>query len=490
MISESPVGLFPRRYRACPLPCTQQAQVITISGRIRKRKHSLKQNRYKNEEMIIYGTVVVDSSTIIQDGAVVVEGSEIAAVGKRANLRDQYPNQQEEQYDIIMPGQVGAHVHSVQSLGRGIADDLELLDWLFHYILPLEASLSADEMEVAARLGYLELIESGTTTVIDHLSVDHAERAFEAAGDMGIRGVLGKVLMDQRSPEALLENTREALDTSERLISKYHRSCDDRIRYAITPRFAVSCTEACLRGSRELANQHDAVRIHTHAAENQGEIETVREDTGMGYIHWLDEVGLTGSDVVLAHCVWTDEKERQILAETDTHVTHCPSSNMKLASGIAPITDYINRGINVALGNDGPPCNNTLDPFTEMRQASLLGKVDRLDSTALPADKIFEMATINGARAAGFDRLGKLREGWRADVIGLTADVTRATPLHDVLSHLVFGARASDVQFTMVDGEVLMKDGHVLTVDAPALRREAQNIAEQLDLNPIEVPER
>ena len=432
--------------------------------------------------MILSGTVVPDSSTLLAEGAIVVEGSEIAAVGDRDEVVDRYPSHREQRYDVLIPGQVGAHIHSVQSLGRGIADDTELLDWLFDYILPMEATLTADEMEIAAKLGYLELIESGTTTAIDHLSVDHADRAFEAAGEMGIRGVLGKVLMDQRSPEGLLENTDDALAESERLIEKYHDTHGGRLRYAVTPRFAVSCTEACLRGARDLADAYDGVRIHTHASENRSEIATVEDDTGMRNIHWLDEVGLTGEDVVLAHCVWTDDEEREVLAETGTHVTHCPSSNMKLASGVAPVPDYLDRGINVALGNDGPPCNNTLDPFTEMRQAGLLGKVDCLDPTATPAATLFEMATTNGAKAAGFDRLGKLREGWRADVVGLRTDVTRATPLHDVLSHLVYGARASDVQFTMVDGEVLLSEGEVRVADAAAIREEAHRIADSLDL--------
>ncbi|UHQ95248.1 5'-deoxyadenosine deaminase [Haloterrigena alkaliphila] len=431
--------------------------------------------------MLITGTVIVDSSTIIRDGAVVVDDSVIESVGNRDNLVDRYPDHEQREYDVLLPGLVGGHIHSVQSLGRGIADDTELLDWLFDYILPMEASLSAEEMEVAAKLGYLEMIESGTTTCVDHLSVDHADEAFEAAGEIGIRGVLGKVLMDRRSPKGLLEDTSEALAESERLIEKYHGSFDDRIRYAVTPRFAVSCTEECLRGARELADEYEGVRIHTHASENQSEIETVKKDTGMRNIHWLDEVGLTGDDVVLAHCVWTDESERRVLEETGTHVTHCPSSNMKLASGIAPIWDYLDRDINVALGNDGPPCNNTLDPFTEMRQASLLQKVDRLDPTATPASEIFEMATINGAKAAGFDRLGALREGWRADIVGIRTDITRATPLHDVLSHLVFGAHGEDVMFTMVDGDVLVENGEVTTVDAETIRQQADDVGLSLE---------
>ena len=430
--------------------------------------------------MLLAGTVVADASTVIHDGAVVTEDDRILAVGDRTELVDIYPEHDYRELDVIMPGLVGGHVHSVQSLGRGIADDTELLDWLFEYILPMEATMDPETMEIAAKLGYLEVIESGTTTVIDHLSVSHADRAFEAAGEMGIRGLLGKVLMDRRSPDGLLEDTDQALDETEALIRRYHGSFGDRIRYAVTPRFAVSCSEACLRGSRDLADSYDGVRIHTHASENRGEIDTVKRDTGMRNIHWLDEVGLTGEDVVLAHCVWADESERAVLAETGTHVTHCPSSNMKLASGIAPIWDYLDRGINVALGNDGPPCNNTLDAFTEMRQASLLQKVEHLDPTAMPAEVIFRMATRNGAKAAGFDEVGRLAPGWKADIVGVRTDITRATPLHDVLSHLVFAAHGDDVVFTMVDGEVLMEEGDVTVVDADAIRDQADAI--DLDL--------
>ncbi|USZ68082.1 5'-deoxyadenosine deaminase [Halorussus salilacus] len=423
--------------------------------------------------MLLEGTVVADAETVIDDGALVVEGDRIVAVGERDELVEQYSDEDRRACDVLMPGIVGGHVHSVQSLGRGIADDTALLDWLFDYVLPMEAGLDAEGMRIAAELGYAELVESGVTTAIDHLSVRHADEAFEAAGEVGIRGRIGKVLMDKDSPEGLEEDTGEALAESERLIREYHDTSGGRIQYALTPRFAVSCTEECLRGVRDLADEYDGVRIHTHASENRDEVATVEDDTGMRNVHWLDEVGLTGEDVVLAHCVWTDESEREVLAETGTHVTYCPSSNMKLASGVAPIPDYLDRGINVALGNDGPPCNNTLDPFTEMRQASLLQKVEDLDPTTLPARTVFEMATVNGARAAGFEQVGRLAPGWKADVVGLTTDLTRATPLHDILSHLVFAAHGDDVEFTMVDGEVLYDDGEHVRIDAERVRREA-----------------
>ena len=428
--------------------------------------------------MLLAGTVIADSATVLEDGAVVVEGDRIRAVGDRETVADAHPDHEVREFDLLIPGLVGGHVHSVQSLGRGIADDASLLDWLFDHVLPMEASLDAAGMRTAAELGYLELLESGTTTVVDHLSVSHAAEAFEAAGELGIRGRLGKVLMDRRAPDGLREDTDEALAETERLLQTYHGSHDGRIRYAVTPRFAVSCTEECLRGARELADRYDDVTIHTHASENHDEVATVEEDTGMRNIEWLHEVGLTGEDVVLAHCVHTTDRERELLAETGTNVTYCPSSNMKLASGIAPVVDYLDRGVTVALGNDGPPCNNTLDPFTEMRQASLLQKVDHLDPQATPAQVVFEMATVNGARAAGFEEVGALREGWKADVVALDTDVTRATPLHDPLSHLVFAAHGDDVTFTMVDGDVVYDEafGGLQTGDADEIRRRAREV--------------
>ncbi len=428
--------------------------------------------------MLLSGTIVPDSETVITDGAVVTADDEILFVGSRAEAHERYPDHESREFDIVAPGMVESHIHSVQSLGRGIADDAELLDWLFDHVLPMEGSMDAEAMEVAATLGYLECIESGATTVVDHLSVNHAERAFEAAGTVGIRGVLGKVLMDKDSPDALLEDTAEGLRESERLIEQYHGAFDDRVRYAVTPRFAITCTEECLRGARELTDSYDGVRLHTHASENQSECEQIREETGRSNIEWLHEVGLTGPDVLLAHCVWTDEAERELLAETGTNVVHCPSANMKLASGTAPIEEYWNRGITVALGNDGPPCNNTLDPFTEMRQASLLAKVDSLDPTALPASHLFEMATRNGAQAAGFDKVGRLEPGWKADIIGLSTASSRATPVHDPRSHLVFAAHGDDVEFTMIDGNVVY-DGSHQTVDAASVRKQAQQLAQQ-----------
>jgi len=313
--------------------------------------------------MLLSGTVVVDETTVIDDGAIVVVDDEIEAVGLMSELVEQYPDHQRRAFDIVSPGFVQTHVHSVQSPGRGLADDTDLFGWLEDHILPIEAELTAEELELASTLSYVELLAHGTTCCIDHLTVDYAERAFEAAGDIGIRGVLGKVLMDRNAPAGLHEETATGLSTTRSLIERYHGSYDDRIRYAVTPRFTPTCSEACLRGARDLADDYEGVRIHTHASEHQSVIDDVTSERGMGDIEWLHEVGLTGEDVVLAHVILTSEHERELLAETGTHVTYCPSSNMKVGAGIARSVDYLDRGSNVARGNDGAPANDTLDPI-------------------------------------------------------------------------------------------------------------------------------
>jgi 5-methylthioadenosine/S-adenosylhomocysteine deaminase len=416
--------------------------------------------------MLLNGLVIVDHEEYVEDGAVVISGNTIERVGAAADINGEYTDHEVREYDVIAPGFVQTHVHSVQSPGRGLADDTDLFEWLYDNILPIEAEFGPEELELASKISYYELIENGTTTAIDHLTVEHSERAFEAAKTVGIRGAIGKVLMDRDSPEGLLEDTETGLKRSRELIETYHRANGDRIRYSITPRFTPTCSEACLRGCRDLAEDYEDVIIHTHASEADSVVEQSREERGMGDIEWLHEVGLTGENVVFAHVIVTNEREREILADTGTHVAYCPASNMKTGAGIAPIPDYLDRGINVSLGNDGAPANNVLDPLSEMHVGTLLQKVAKKDPETLPAEQIFEMATRNGAKAAGFDRVGKLEAGWKADIIGLNVDAFRTIPFHDPYSHLIYAANGSDVAFTMVDGEVLMDEGEI-TVGNP-----------------------
>jgi cytosine/adenosine deaminase-related metal-dependent hydrolase len=432
--------------------------------------------------VLLTGTVVADPDTVYEDGAVAVEGDTVAAVGPRESVADRYAGHERRSFDVVCPGLVAGHVHTVQSVARGIADDAGLEAWLRDAVLPAEAALDESGVRAAAELGALELLESGVTTCIDHLTTRHAGAAIEAAGEAGLRGRFGKVLLDDApdAPAALTEDADAALAETRALVAAHHGTFDGRVRYAVTPRYPLGCSRECLQGVRELAADHPGVTVHTHAAETRAEVAETRRRRGARPVELLDDVGLLGPDTVVAHAVWTTERERERLAETGTHVAHCPSANMKLASGVAPVPAYRRRGIPVALGNDGPPCNNTLDPFTELRQACLLHRVDRLDATVLGARDAFEMATLAGASAAGFDRLGALRPGWRADVVGLRTDRARATPTRDPVDHLAFSARGDDVAFSMVGGEVVVADGTVQTLDSAAVRERASAVADAL----------
>ncbi|MFZ5924359.1 MAG: 5'-deoxyadenosine deaminase [Bacillota bacterium] len=377
---------------------------------------------------------------------------------------------------IVMPGFVQAHVHLCQTLFRGQADDLELLDWLKLRIWPLEGAHDEESVYWSAMLGIAELIRGGTTSIIDMETVHHTESAFMAIDASGIRATSGKVMMDYGSevPSTLMESTSDSLRESEALMNRWHMHDDGRIRYAFAPRFVVSCTDELLMQVRDMARAA-AVLLHTHASENRGEVELVQQDRGLRNVVYLRELGLTGPNLVLAHCIWLDDEEMAVLRDSGTKVVHCPSSNLKLASGIAKIPEMLETGVFVSLGADGAPCNNNLDVFQEMRHAALIQKV-RLGPTAMPARTVLEMATLGGARAMGLeDEIGSIEPGKRADVVILDLNVPHAAPAEhvDVVSRIVYEATAADVETTIVDGRVLMYRRKLLTIDEEEVVREA-----------------
>ncbi|MBA2541998.1 MAG: amidohydrolase family protein, partial [Deltaproteobacteria bacterium] len=275
---------------------------------------------------------------------------------------------------LVMPGLVQAHVHTCQTLARGRADDLELMDWLRGVIWPYEAKLDAEAITAATELACAELLLGGTTAILDMGTVHHTEEVFAAAERSGIRATIGKAMMDAPDPQipaGLRESTKASLDESAKLIKRWHGAAGDRLRYAYAPRFVLSCTDELLRevGARSKAQGGD-VRIHTHASENQGEIALVRERFGKDNIEVFAELGLLGDHCCIAHCIHLSAAERALLASTGTHVCHCPSSNLKLASGVCPVPELIAAGVSVAIGADGAPCNNNLDGFLELRLAA------------------------------------------------------------------------------------------------------------------------
>jgi cytosine/adenosine deaminase-related metal-dependent hydrolase len=383
---------------------------------------------------------------------------------------------------VVIPGLIHSHLHACQTLCRNRADGLELLDWLRERIWPFEASHDAASMRASADLTFLECIKSGATAVLDMGSVRHYDAVFESARDAGIRLVGGKCMMDagQGVPHGLRETTEASLAESLALIERWHGAAGGRLRYALAPRFVLSCTEALLKQVAQVALER-AVRIHTHASENSTECDLVRDKTGLDNVSYFARLGLLGPHTTLAHCVWLTAEEQRHLRETHTCVAHCPSANLKLASGYAKVPELLAQGIVVGLGADGAPCNNNLDLFVEMRLAALMHK-PRTGPTSMSAQEVLELATLNGAKALGLEgEVGSLEEGRLADLVTVDLRQAHAVPNgDDVVSTLVYAGQSRDVRDVIVDGQVLMRERQVLTLDERRVLAEASHHAARL----------
>jgi 5-methylthioadenosine/S-adenosylhomocysteine deaminase len=330
-------------------------------------------------------------------------------------------------------------------------------------------------------LGIAELIKGGTTCALTMETVQHTEEVLRVVEETGFRATVGKCMMDKGDdlPPELHEETRASIDESLRLIDEWHGKANGRIRCCFAPRFAVSCTRELLAEVAKLARER-GIMIHTHASENKSECEMVERETGMRNVAYLCSLGIADAHVVLAHCIHLDEQEMKTLARTKTNVAHCPSSNLKLGSGIAPVADMLERGISVSLGADGAPCNNRLDMFTEMRTAALLQKALH-GPEVLPADRALRIATIDGARALGSaDEIGSLEAGKRADVIVVDLNRLHAAPETDVVSSIVYSAQSADVRTTIIEGRIVMHDRKLMTMNEAEVMAEANREAASL----------
>ncbi len=420
--------------------------------------------------------VTIDNQNNMFEGDVFIEGGRIAALGPKLSRRAYKAAEEiDARGRVLLPGFVQTHIHLCQTLFRGAADDLSLIDWLKKRIWPLEAAHTAESVYASALLGIAELIRGGTTCALTMETVNHTESVFTAAQESGFRATIGKCMMDKGDelPPTLREETEASITESLALLKDWHGRGDGRLRCCFAPRFAVSCSRELLERVANLSREN-GVLVHTHASENKDEIEIVERETGRRNIEYLKDLGLVGSNVVLAHCVHLNEAEIQILSATRTHVAHCPSSNLKLGSGIARIPEMIQRGISVSLGADGAPCNNRLDMFTEMRTAALIQKAIHGAET-LPALQVLRMATIDGARAMGLDKeIGSIEVGKRADLTLINLDKLHTTPHPDPISTIVFAAEASDVETVLIDGRVAMRSGELTTVDEQKVIRSAR----------------
>lgn len=374
---------------------------------------------------------------------------------------------------LVVPGLVNAHTHVAMTLLRGYADDKPLHEWLEEDIFPIEAALTADDVAAGARLGILEMIKGGTTAFCDMYF--HEERIAEAAIDGGVRALVGYGMITiGKDDEAIADELETGIDFA----TAYAGAGEGRIRTALMPH-AVRTVEAdVLERVASRADCHD-LPIHAHISESRDDIAAVEERDGRSPVETAAATSLLGPDRFFAHAVHLREAEIDLLAEADAGVAHCPTANMKLASGAAPVAAMLDAGITVGIGTDGPASNNDLDLLEEMRLAALLAKLQTTDASALPARTALRMATRSGARLLGFDT-GRIDVGAPADLAVVDLDAPHFTPDHDPISHLVYVANASDVRHTVCEGRILMRDRMVTVFDESAVRTEAQRRADAL----------
>jgi 5-methylthioadenosine/S-adenosylhomocysteine deaminase len=420
----------------------------------------------------------------IVEGDLLVRNGRIVAVG-RVDANERVDRTIDARGAYLLPGFIQTHIHLCQTIFRGYADDLALLDWLKTRIWPMEAAHTAASLAASARYAASELLHSGTTTILSMETVHDTDAVFDALEPTGLRAVVGKCMMDSDStvPARLLEQTADSIDESVAIARRWHGRANGRLRAAFAPRFAVSCSRELLEAVAHLSREHGIV-IHTHASENRDEASLIKSRTGLSNIHYFADTGLTSPRLCVAHCVWVDESEQAVLAEQEVKVLHCPGSNLKLGSGLAPIVEMRAKGISVSLGADGAACNNHLDMFEEMRLAAVLQSVRHAPGALTARDAVW-MATREGARALGLEgEIGCIAAGKRADFILVDRSRPHLALGIDPYSTLVYAARGTDVRTTVVDGEVLVDNfaatrwnpselAHAARVEATALATRA-----------------
>jgi 5-methylthioadenosine/S-adenosylhomocysteine deaminase len=409
---------------------------------------------------------------LIDNGAIAIKDSRIVAVSTRAAIdRDWQPKRRIDRPNaIITPGLVNTHTHAAMSLFRGIADDLKLQDWLNNFIFPAEAkNVTPDFVRWGTRLAALEMLLSGTTTFTDMYYFEDV--VAETAKEAGIRGVLGETIIG--FPVADAKTPAAALAFTEKYLQRFKN--DPLIVPAIAPHALYTNSDETLKASRALANKYNAP-ILIHLSETKKENDDNQAKRKQTPTQTLNALGFFKGRTVAAHCVWTDAADQKLLKVGNVGVAHCPSSNMKLASGAAPIVDMLKRGIAVGLGTDGPAgSNNDFDMLEEADLAAKLQKLVRGDPEALPARQSFELATIGGARALGLEKeIGSLEVGKRADLIALSIDGPNAVPLFDVYSQIVYALKGSNVIDVVVNGREVVRDRRAVTLDQAAIIAKAR----------------
>jgi 5-methylthioadenosine/S-adenosylhomocysteine deaminase len=416
-------------------------------------------------DFVISGGIVLvmdEKNTIIPDGAVAIDGADIAAVGHAENIALEFRGRRviDARGSLVMPGLINGHTHAAMTCFRGIADDLTLMDWLNNYIFPAEAKNVNPELAYwGTRLACAEMIKSGTTTFCDmYIFEDDTARA---AHEAEIRCLIGEVLFDFPSPN--FQTPAEGLACTERLLQKW--ADDPLVNIIVEPHALYTCSPALLKDAKQLADRYRAP-LGVHLLENLAEKKQLEERFGGKTVSFLNDIGYLDERFIAFHGVYLDEEDMTILAGQGCKVVHNPESNMKLASGVAPVPEMLKHGITVGLGTDGCASNNNLDLFQEMDTAAKLHKVHRLDPTVMKADTVLRMATCEGAKALGIGHLvGCLKTGMKADLIVLGLNKPHLTPLYHPCSHLVYSANGADVDTVFINGKLVMENRRLLTID-------------------------
>lgn len=423
------------------------------------------------------GNILIKDATIIPmyelsgrkcfTGSVGIEGRLIALVDENdGRASEQFA--QKHAGDLVeidgrgmalMPGLVNTHCHAPMTLMRSYADDLPLMPWLREYVWPFEAGMTPGDIEMGAELAVAEMLLGGTTCFVD-MYFQEAEVA-KAVEKTGIRAVLSSTFFAANRDGFERDITK--------LTARYPAPGDGRVSLMLDPHSPYSCSREDLLYIKELSHKFH-IGINLHVAETLEEMEIIRESTGMSPVKYLDSLGLLASSTIAVHCVHMSEEDIDILRQRGVSVSHNPQSNMKLASGVSPVAGMTAKGVNVAIGTDGAASNNDLDMWEEMRSASMLQKVARMDACVLPAWEVLKMATVNGAHAAGLgDRIGQIREGMLADLIMVDMRKPHLNPMSNVISNLVYCAKSADVHTVIVDGRVLVSEGRLIGADLAGL---------------------
>ncbi|MEW6702472.1 MAG: amidohydrolase family protein [Bacteroidota bacterium] len=380
----------------------------------------------------------------------------------------------------LIPGFIQTHIHLCQTLLRGFADDLELLDWLQKRIFPYENSHTKKSLSASVRLGLHDLLTGGTTTILDMGTLRHQEIIFEELIAAGIRAFAGNCMMDKNELyQTFCESTDWNLKSTYDYAKAFHNSGNGKVQFGFAPRFVLSCTEKLLKETKEMAEDFPGSIFHTHASENKKEVETVKKLTGKGNVEYIELLGALDSHTVLAHCIYLNNDEVKMLKKNSVRVAHCPSSNLKLGSGVANIPRFIKEGISVSIGADGAPCNNGLNIFNEMRLAALIQKPIH-GPTSMDALTVFRLATIEGAKALHIEKeTGSIEAGKKADLVLLDLEKAdqpiQSDTQHNfsdgtqIYSSIVYSATKENVKAVMIDGEFVVYDRKCLLYDEDEL---------------------